>query len=150
MRKLTIVFVCRQNSGRSQMAAAYLRETLGPDVIVASGGPDPAFEVQLNVKRAMAEDGVFIEGARPHALDLDLVRRADRVVAVGCDVNIGPRLPKIDESWAIDDPTDCDLDKVRQIRDDVKRHVLGIVGAILRSEIGVTPNMLIAEELVPD
>jgi arsenate reductase len=146
---LTIVFVCRHNSGRSQMAAAYLKEILGPDIVVASGGPEPCYEVEVNVKRAMAEEGVFIERARPRPLDAETIERADCVVAVGCDVPVGPRLPRIDAAWDVEDTEGRDLDEVRRIRDGVKRRVLGIVGAIRRSEFGALPNMLIADELFP-
>jgi arsenate reductase len=130
------------------MAAAYLKEILGPDIVVASGGPDPAYEVQLNVKRAMAEEGVFIEHAQPQALDAELLQRADRIVAVGCDVSVGPRLLRIDETWDIEDPEGYELPDVRRIRDDVKRRVLGLVGAIRRNEIGARPNTLVAEQMV--
>ncbi|MFY9779324.1 MAG: hypothetical protein WAJ85_02300 [Candidatus Baltobacteraceae bacterium] len=47
-----IVFVCRRNSGRSQMAAAYLKAILGDRVDIRSGGTEPAHDIDTNVKRA--------------------------------------------------------------------------------------------------
>ena len=60
----------------------------------------------------------------------------------------GPRLPRIDETWDIEDPEGHELPDVRRIRDDVKRRVLGLVGAIRRNEIGLRSNKLVAEQMV--
>jgi hypothetical protein len=75
--KPSVLFVCRHNTGRSQMAEAYLRHFLGDRVDVASAGtvgaelPDPA------VVAVMAEDGIDISNTRPKLLDAPFPSQSD-------------------------------------------------------------------------
>ena len=64
-----VLFVCRHNTGRSQMAEAYLRHFAGDRVEVASAGTIAADEPHQGVVAAMAEDGIDISAARPKLLD---------------------------------------------------------------------------------
>jgi arsenate reductase len=131
------------------MAAAYLKAILGEDVDVRCGGTEPAQDVDVNVKRVMAEDGVSLERAKPRALDLSSIAAADRVIAMGCAIGDVRRLPRVDEDWGIEDVEGLDLDAARAIRDGIKRRVLGLVGNIRRGDLGAPTGMLYAEELVP-
>jgi phosphinothricin acetyltransferase len=112
--KPSVLLVCRHNTGRSQMAEAYLRQFLGDRVDVASAGtiaadvPDPA------VVAVMAEDGIDISGARPKLLDPAQAEQADRIITMGCDVE---GVPRIDEDWGLPDPKGEPPDRVREIRD---------------------------------
>jgi arsenate reductase len=144
---ITIVFVCRRNSGRSQMAAAYLKAILGESVDIRSGGTEPAHDIDTNVKRVMAEDGVSLERAVPQLLDAKAAARADRVIAMGCDIGDVHDLPHVDEDWGIDDVDGLDLVAVRAIRDGIKRRALGLAGAIKRGELGARPYHPDADEM---
>ncbi len=81
-----VLFVCRHNTGRSQMAEAYLRHFAGERVEVASAGTLAADEPHPGVIDAMAEDGIDVHAARPKLLDPALAQRADRIITMGCDV----------------------------------------------------------------
>jgi arsenate reductase len=115
--KPMVLFVCRHNTGRSQMAEAYLRLFAGDGIEVASAGTEAADAPHPGVIAAMAEDGIDISNARPKLIDPALAARADRVITMGCDVQ---GVPRIDADWELPDPKDEPPQRVRQIRDLVK------------------------------
>jgi arsenate reductase len=112
-----VLFVCRHNTGRSQMAEAYLREFAGDSVEVASAGTIPAEMPEPIVVQAMAEDGIDISNARPKLLDPRVVERADLIITMGCDVQ---GVPRIDADWGLPDPKGESIESVRGIRDMAK------------------------------
>ncbi|HET9392648.1 MAG TPA: arsenate reductase ArsC [Candidatus Rubrimentiphilum sp.] len=112
-----VLFVCRHNTGRSQMAEAYLRRFAGESVEVASAGTVAADKPEPIVVQAMSEDGIDISSARPKLLDPQTVERADVIITMGCDVQ---GVPRIDEDWGLPDPKGQPLERVREIRDLTK------------------------------
>ena len=119
----TVLFVCVHNAGRSQMAAALLRERSGGRVDVRSAGSDPADALNPAVVEAMRELGVDLAGEVPRRLDDGAVRAADVVVTMGCG-DACPVYPgKRYEDWELDDPAGKDLDTVRRIRDEIDERV---------------------------
>lgn len=129
MSKPFILFVCRHNTGRSQMAEAYLRHFAGDDVDVASAGTIPAEKPADIVVEAMAEDGIDISRARPKLIDPSAAQRADLIITMGCDVE---GVPRVDADWGLPDPKGQPIERVREIRDLVKsktRDLLRSLGA---------------------
>ena len=112
-----VLFVCKHNTGRSQMAEAYLRHFAGDQVEVASAGTIAADRPDPGVVAAMAEDGIDISHARPKMLTATMSERADRIVTMGCDVQ---GVPRIDDDWGLTDPKGHTPERVREIRDMVK------------------------------
>jgi protein-tyrosine-phosphatase len=113
----SVLFVCRHNTGRSQMAEAYLRHFLGDRVDVASAGTIAADVPDPGVVAVMAEDGIDISAARPKLLEAQRTAKADRIITMGCDVE---GVPRIDEDWGLPDPKGQPPERVREIRDTVK------------------------------
>lgn len=77
-----VLFVCVQNSGRSQMAAGLLHQRAAGLVHVRSAGSDPAQEINANVVRAMEEIGVDLSQEFPKPLTDEVVRAADAVITM--------------------------------------------------------------------
>lgn len=117
-RKPLVLFVCKHNTGRSQMAEAFLRNLAGDDVEVASAGTIAADRPDPGVVAAMAEVGIDISAAQPKLLDPALVDRADYIITMGCDVQ---GVPRIDADWGLPDPKGQPIEEVRAIR-DLARH----------------------------
>ncbi len=117
MNKPLVLFVCRHNTGRSQMAEAYLRLFAGDAVEVASAGTEAAEAPNEGVVAAMAEDGLDISAARPKLIDPAQAARAERVITMGCDVQ---GVSRIDADWGLPDPKGQPPERVREIRDLVK------------------------------
>jgi arsenate reductase (thioredoxin) len=126
-----ILFVCVQNAGRSQMAAALLDHYAEGRVHVRSAGSDPAYEINRNVVQAMAELGIDIGREFPKPMTDEVVRAADAVVTMGCG-DACPIYPgKRYEDWEVDDPADADLEGVRRIRDDIADRVQRLLADVL-------------------
>lgn len=128
-RKPFVLFVCRHNTGRSQMAEAYLRQFSGSAVEVASAGTEAADAPNAGVVSAMAEDGIDISTARPKLIDSAIAARADRIITMGCDVT---GVPRIDEDWGLPDPKGQTPERVREIRDMVRSKAQALAAELSR------------------
>lgn len=118
-----ILYVCVQNSGRSQMAAAITRHLGGDRVHVRSAGSQPAPGLLPGVITVLQEAGIDVADEFPKPLTDDVVRAADAVVTMGCG-DACPLYPgKRYLDWQLDDPADLDLDGIRAVRDEIQQHV---------------------------
>jgi arsenate reductase len=127
--KPSVLFVCRHNTGRSQMAEAYLRFFAGDRVDVASAGTIAADVPDPGVVAAMAEDGIDISSARPKLLVAHQLARADRIITMGCDVE---GVPRIDDDWGLPDPKGQPPERVREIRALVRAKAQALAEDVLR------------------
>ena len=118
-----VLFVCVQNAGRSQMAAALLDHHAEGRVHVRSAGSAPADQINPAVVVAMSELGLDVSKEFPKPMTDEVVHAADAVITMGCG-DACPIYPgKRYEDWEVDDPADTDLDGVRRIRDDISDRV---------------------------
>jgi arsenate reductase len=122
-----VLFVCRQNAGRSQMSQALFQRAGGGRHQALSAGTTPAAQVHLAVVEVMRELGIDLTGRTPQLLTQELASRADVVVTMGCgdECPIIPGKRYID--WDLPDPAGRSLDQVRAIRDDIDRRVQALV-----------------------
>ncbi|MEV7528941.1 metalloregulator ArsR/SmtB family transcription factor [Agrococcus sediminis] len=117
-----VLFVCVQNAGRSQLAAALVEQRSGGAVVARSAGSMPAAEVHPEVRSLIDELGVDGDPF-PKPLTDDAVRAADVVVTMGCG-DVCPIIPGVRyEDWQVGDPALASPDGVRAIRDDIARRV---------------------------
>jgi arsenate reductase len=121
--KPSVLFVCVQNAGRSQMAAGYLNHLSGGRIEVRSAGSEPADKINPVAVQAMAEEGIDIAAEQPKILTTDAVKASDVVITLGCG-DTCPYYPgKRYEDWVLDDPAGQDINHVRPIRDQIRRRV---------------------------
>lgn len=124
-----ILFACRQNAGRSQMAAAIAQELATSDVTIMSAGTEPAEEVHPEVRDALAEIGLE-PFAQPEKLDPAKVKMADWVITMGCGESC-PIFPGTHyEDWEVADPSGEPTEVVREIRDDITKRVKELLSRI--------------------
>ena len=130
---LHVLFVCRQNAGRSQMSQALFERAAGGRHTAASAGTRPAERVHTEVVEAMRELGIDLADRQPRALDRALAEQADVVVTMGC----GDECPYIPGQryvdWELRDPSGLALDEVRAIRDEIAGRVEALVEELDRS-----------------
>jgi len=131
---MTILFLCRRNAGRSQMAQAFF-EHMAPGHQATSAGSDPAAAVHPEVIQVMKEVGIDLSDRTPHRVDKGMLDRADHVISMGCDDPAVCEYPgrKV-EDWALEDPSGKPIDEVRRIRDEIQYKVQALV---LRLRAGV-------------
>jgi arsenate reductase (thioredoxin) len=123
----SVLFVCVHNAGRSQMAAAFLRQLAGNAIEVRSAGTTPAEEIQPAVREAMAEVGIDLGDAVPRKLEADTVEASDVVITMGCGdaCPVFPGVRYLD--WDLPDPAGVPIEEVRAIRDDIEGRVADLV-----------------------
>nr|WP_306233877.1 metalloregulator ArsR/SmtB family transcription factor [Agrococcus sp. REN33] len=117
-----VLFVCVQNAGRSQLAAALVEQRSGGAVVARSAGSMPASAVHAEVRALIDELGVDGDPF-PKPLTDDAVRAADVVITMGCG-DVCPIIPGVRyEDWQVGDPALASPAGVRAIRDDIARRV---------------------------
>ena len=126
-----LLFVCVQNAGRSQMAAALAEHLSARRVHVRSAGSAPAGQVNPLVIKVLAERGIALTAAYPKPLSDNVVRAADVIVTMGCG-DACPIFPgKRYEDWDVADPAGQPIEVVRDIRDDIQARVTALLRDIL-------------------
>ena len=118
-----VLFLCVHNTGRSQMAAGWLRHLTGDQTPVYSAGSTPGAEVNPVAVEAKAEVGIDISGAESQHWIEEMIGEVDVVVTMGCGdaCPVYPNKRYLD--WELDDPAGCDLTMVRSVRDEIGRRV---------------------------
>lgn len=130
-----VVFVCVHNSGRSQMAEAFANH-MGKGIIEAqSAGTKPSAGLNPTVVQAIEEIGCDMSGHYPKMLTMEMANSADMLITMGCGVQDeeGATCPVADEDWALDDPHGQPIEKVREIRDQVKARVEEFIARLKES-----------------
>ena len=125
-----ILFLCIHNAGRSQMAAGFARELSNGDVLILSGGSEPAETVNPIAVDVMNEVGIDISKFVPQKYNDDLLNAVDVVVTMGCG-DTCPYIPgKRYVDWPLDDPKGKPNEDVRRIRDEIKGHVTELLAQL--------------------
>ena len=132
---MTVLFLCRQNAGRSQMAQAFFERMAPPGHVGVSGGSSPAGAIHPVVVDAMREIGIDLTGRVPRRVDTEMLARAGRVISMGCDDPAVCDYPgrKV-EDWSIEDPSGKPLETVRRIRDQIRARVEALAASLSRQE----------------
>lgn len=145
MIKHRVLFICVHNSARSQMAEELLRKIAGDRFEVESAGLEPG-TINPLVVRALAEEGINIAGKKTvSAFDLLKQGRFYTYVITVCDEASAESCPIFPGSrerlhWGFPDPsafTGSDeekLERIRQIRDEIKKKILEWVLQMERNE----------------
>ncbi|MFB6310057.1 MAG: low molecular weight phosphatase family protein, partial [Salinirussus sp.] len=119
MSELQVAFVCVQNAGRSQMAAAFAEQEaaergLEDHVTILSGGTNPADAVHTPVVEAMNEVDIDISERVPRKITTDELESCDFVATMGCSsLVLDPAIER--RNWDLPDPAGQDLSRVREI-----------------------------------
>lgn len=132
-RKKRVLFFCKHNSCRSQMAEAYLRQTAGDRFEVYSAGLTPRM-IHPFVETVMQEDGVSIRGQAAKSIDLYLGKQPFEHIVIVCREGEAecPQLYPFAlhvERWPLSDPAEVKGDKeiileaFRCTRNEIKRRI---------------------------
>jgi arsenate reductase len=123
----TVLFVCKQNAGRSQISRALLEQAAAGHHHALSAGTKPARHVHPEVVAVMDELGIDLSGRSPQLLTRELAEQADLVVTMGCGDEC-PLIPgKRYIDWDLADPSGRPLDEVRAIRDEIGRRIRALI-----------------------
>ena len=136
-RKQKVLFLCTQNSARSQMAEGFLRHLAGDRFEAMSAGLDPTDEVHPCAVAAMREVGIDISGQRPDGLKEYMGKQTFNYLIIVC-ARAEERCPKTFPgvgttfSWIFEDPRrdqdlpyDSMLERFRAVRDGIELRIKG-------------------------
>jgi arsenate reductase (thioredoxin) len=123
----TVLFVCKQNAGRSQMSQALFTRAAAGRHHALSAGTTPANQVHTEVLTVMSELGIDLSDRTPQLLTRELAEQTDLVITMGCGDEC-PFIPgKRYLDWELTDPAGRTLDEVRAVRDEIDRRVTSLV-----------------------
>lgn len=130
MSKKRILFVCVENSNRSQMAEAFARMHGGSSVDAQSAGSKPSGKVNPRAVEFMREVGYDLSAHTSKSLDEFNGQEIAVAVTMGCGdacplVRAGRR-----EEWNIPDPKDMPAEQYREVRDLIERKVEDLLATI--------------------
>ncbi len=113
------------------MAAGYMRALSGGKIEVLSAGSEPKDQINPVAIAVMAEEGIDIANNVPKILTTEAVQESDAVITMGCG-DVCPVFPgKRYEDWVLEDPAGQDLEKVREIRNQIKAKVQALIEELL-------------------
>ena len=126
----SLLFVCVENSNRSQMAEAFARMHGGGMVQAASAGSRPSGRINPKAIAAMQELGYDLTRHESKGLDAFNGQTVDVAVTMGC----GDECPLVHarrrEDWQIPDPRDMTPEQFRDVRDLIGRKVKDLLAAL--------------------
>ena len=126
----TVLFVCKQNAGRSQMSEALFQRAAGDAHNALSAGTTPADHVHPEVVAVMRELGINLADRTPRRLTPELAEQADIVVTMGCGDEC-PFIPgKRYIDWELTDPAGQPAEIVRKVRDEIELRVEELVAEL--------------------
>ena len=123
-----VLFACIHNAGRSQMAAAWFNALVDPAKANGiSAGTEPGTRVHPEVVTAMGEVGIDLADGKPQFLSDELARTASLLITMGCG-EACPFIPGLRrEDWPLEDPKGKPVERVREIRDDIRSRVVALL-----------------------
>jgi len=126
--KKKILFVCVENSNRSQMSQAFAIIHGGDKVEAHSAGSKPSGTINSKAIAAMKELGYDL--SKHHSKSLEEAKAFapfDVIVTMGCG-DACPRMPaKKFIDWEIPDPRNMNEEDFRKVRNDIEQKVKTLI-----------------------
>lgn len=126
----TVLFVCVENSNRSQMAEAFARMHGGDRVQAASAGSRPSGRINPKAIEAMKELGYDLTGHASKGLEAFNGKAVDVAVTMGCGDECPLVVASRREDWQIPDPREMSPEEFRGVRDLIEKKVLALLSSL--------------------
>jgi protein-tyrosine-phosphatase len=126
-----VLFACRENACRSQMAGAFAQHYAGDRIDVATGGSQPAGTVNSIMVEVMQEKGIDMAFRGTQTIEDALGNGPPAtIVTMGCGEDC-PHVPGAQMlDWDLLDPSGQDLEAMRKVRDQIEDNVRKLVQEI--------------------
>jgi arsenate reductase (thioredoxin) len=124
-----VMFVCKRNSCRSQMAEGFAK-ILGKNKIEVTSSGLEASRVHPTAIKVMSEIGIDISNQTSDPLNNFNADDYDAVISMcGCGVNLPPEwvMQSVFEDWQLDDPDGQSLETFKRVRDEIKERVANLI-----------------------
>ncbi len=123
-----ILFACRENACRSQMASAFAQFLAGDKIEVLNGGSQPAEKINPDMVNAMHEKGIDMAFRTPRSIASAISdNRPEIIVTMGCgeECPFVPGAQMLD--WDLADPVGKPPEFMRSVRDEIESRVKNLV-----------------------
>jgi arsenate reductase (thioredoxin) len=127
-----IMFVCKKNSRRSQMAEGFAK-ALGKNTVAITSSGLEASQIDPIVIQVMSEVGIDVSKQLSKPLSDFRSEDYNAVISLcGCGVNLPQEwvLQEVFEDWQLDDPEGKSIDVFRRVRDEVKDRVEALLKSL--------------------
>ena len=130
--KKYILFVCVENSARSQMAEGFFKKYAPKNYAPLSAGTMPKDKINPMAIEVMNEIGIDIQHQNPKELTEELMRASSKIVNMGCmyDGWCPTQYANVSEDWGLEDPKGKPVEKFRQIRNQIEDKVIELCNSL--------------------
>jgi arsenate reductase len=119
-----ILFVCNENSARSQMAEGFFNHlNKNPEYVGISAGLKMADAVKPYAIDVMKEKGIDISGQKPKLLTLDMIENSHHIYTMGCIKSCPAAPPEKTTDWKLEDTEGKPIETYRIVRDDIEQKI---------------------------
>ena len=135
-----VMFACKKNSCRSQMAEGFARQLGEGKIDVTSAGLE-ASRVHPTAIKVMSEIGIDISDQTSKPLSKFEPENYDAVISLcGCGVNLPEEwvVRELFQDWQLDDPDGQSLETFRRVRDEIKERVEELVRTLSTKRANLT------------
>lgn len=126
-----VLFACRENACRSQMASAFAQSLAGDRLEVINGGSEPGDTVNSDMVRVMHEKGIDMAFRSPQSIDEAISHvKPDFIITMGCEEQC-PYVPGAQkQDWNLADPAGKPIEFMRNLRDEIEKRVQDLIKEI--------------------
>lgn len=120
-----ILFACRENACRSQMASSFAAYMAGDKIDALNGGSAPADAINPLMVEVMQEKGIDMAFRSPKSIEQAISKeKPDIIITMGCGEEC-PFVPGAKrENWDLPDPAGKTIDFMRNVRDEIEKRVI--------------------------
>jgi multimeric flavodoxin WrbA/protein-tyrosine-phosphatase len=130
MARKKILFVCRENACRSQMASAFTQFLAGDKIEAISAGSEPAEHINPEMVKAMQEKGIDLAFRRTRSVSQAISNlQPDMIISMGCQEEC-PYIPGAQTlDWDLPDPAGQSMEFMRTVRDEIESRVKDLINS---------------------
>ena len=123
-----ILFACRENACRSQMAGAFAQHLAGDKIEVSCAGSEPAKEINPDMVEVMQEKGIDMAFRRTRSLNGAIAESSPEIiVTMGCGEECSFVPGAEIKDWDLPDPAGKSIEFMRNVRDEIEKRVKGLI-----------------------
>ena len=126
-----VLFACRENACRSQMASAFAQFLAGDKLDVSNAGSEPAEKINPDMVKVMHEKGIDMGFRNPRSMEEAIANDTpELIITMGCreQCSLVPGAKIID--WDLPDPAGKPMEFMRDVRDEIEKKVVTLINEI--------------------
>ena len=131
LNRKKVLFACRENACRSQIASAFAQSIAGDKLDVLNGGSQPVDKINADMAKVMEEKGIDMAFRIPRTIDAAISNNSpDIIVTMGCGEEC-PYVPGAQrQDWDLPDPAGKPIEFMRNVRDEIEKRVKNLISEL--------------------